>query len=228
MVRQQKRSARPLTRERIVEVALSICNAESDLDRLTMRRLAAELGVGAMTLYGHFRSKDEILDAMADHVLGRMQLPEELDADPAEALRTVGRAFLSTMREQPAVVRLFATRVTDSQAALGGAMEAVVQKLVDAGVPGPVAVRSYGFLVTYALGFASYQTPRPWGRNGSDAAEQRRQRRHFYAGLPIEKFPQVVAHAADVADLASDEHFEFGLEAFVESVVRMIDGSNGA
>lgn len=227
MARQQKRSRHgdsPLTSERIIEAALRISDTESDLDQLTVRRLATELGVGTMTLYSYFRSKDDILDGMADHVLGRMRLPAEPDAEPAEALRTVGHAFLTMMREHPSVVRLFSTRVTDSPTALGGAMEAVLRRLVDAGIPGAAAVRCYGFLITYAIGFASYQTPRPWGRlPGEERTEQHRQRRHFYAGLPIDDFPLVVELADHVADLASDTEFAAGLEAYIESTVQTLE-----
>jgi AcrR family transcriptional regulator len=228
MAREQgRRSGRgetALTTERIIEAALRISDAEGDLDRLTVRRLAADLGVGTMTLYSYFRSKDEILDGMADHVLGRMELPAEPDAGPADALRTVGRAFLAMMREHPSVVRLFATRVTSSRAALGGAMEAVLRRLVVAGIPGPQAVRCYGFLLTYAIGFASYQAPRQWGRRDRAAsAEERRQRTHFYAALPMEDFPQVVQHAEGIAGLPSDEQFEAGLEAYIEATVGALD-----
>lgn len=87
------------------------------------------------------------------------------------------------MREHPSVVRLFSSRVTDSPTALRGAMEAVLQRLIDSGIPGPAAVRCYGFLITYAIGFAAYQAPRQWGRlSGEDGTEARRQRSHFYAG----------------------------------------------
>lgn len=226
MARQQERSGRrdtSLTPERIVETALRISDAEADLDRLTVRRLATELGVGTMTLYSYFRSKEEIFDGMADHVLGRMCLPAEPDAGPAEALRTVGHAFLAMMREHPTVVRLFSTRVTDSPTALRGAMETVLQRLVDAGIPGPLAVQSYGFLITYAIGFVSYQTPRQWGRDASPAGdEERRRRSHFYAALPIEQFPQVVRLADDVATLPADEQFEAGLEAYIASTLRTL------
>jgi AcrR family transcriptional regulator len=213
-----------LSADRIIEAALRISDADGDIDRLTVRRLAAELGVGAMTLYGYFRSKDEILDGMADHVLGRMALPADADAGPAQALRTVGHAFLELMREHPSVVRLFATRVTSSRVALRGAMEAALQHLVDAGIPGPQAVRCYGFLITYAIGFASYQKPRQWGRRESaKSAEMRRQRTHFYAALPMEDFPQVVRHADEVVDLPSDEQFEAGLDAYIDATVRALD-----
>lgn len=224
--RTQKRTPRrdtSLTPERIIDAALRISDTEADLDRLTVRRLASELGVGTMTLYSYFRSKEDILDAMADHVLGRMTLPPEPDPGPAEALRTVGHAFLAMMRDHPSVVRLFASRVTDSRAALRGAMESVLQRLVDAGIPGPTAVRCYGFLITYAIGFASYQTPRQWGRgDGELGAEERRQRSHFYAALPIDQFPQVVALADEVADLPSDGQFEAGLEAYIDTIVRTL------
>jgi AcrR family transcriptional regulator len=226
MARQQKRSRRDetaLTPERIIDAALRISDSEGDLDRLTVRRLAADLEVGTMTLYSYFRSKDEILDAMADQVLGRMRLPAEPDNGPAEALRTVGQAFFAMMREHPSVVRLLATRVTDSRTALRGAMEAVLQRLVDAGIPGRQAVQCYGFLITYAIGFASYQAPRQWGRSDDDmSTEQRRQRTHFYSALPIDDFTQVVQHAEDVAGLPSDEQFATGLEAFIDATVRTL------
>jgi AcrR family transcriptional regulator len=226
MARQQRRTRSgelSLTRERIIEAALLIADSQAGLDRLTIRGLAAELGVGTMTLYSYFRGKDEILDGMADHVLGRMRLPDDPDEAPADALRTVGHAFLTMMRDHPAVVRLFATRVTDSHMALRGAMEHVLGRLISAGIPGSLAVRCYGFLITYAIGFASYQTPRQWGRMRDAAdAEQRRQRRHFYAGLPIEDFPHVVDLAEDVAELPLDEQFEAGLEAYIDSIVRVI------
>ncbi|WP_028921292.1 TetR/AcrR family transcriptional regulator [Pseudonocardia acaciae] len=223
--RQRRKPARArdtaLTPELIIDAALRIADTEADLDRLTVRRLADQLGIGTMTLYGYFRGKDEILDGMADRVLGRMRLPSTPDAGPAEALRTVAYAFLTMMREHPSIVRLLGSRVTDSQTALRGAMEAVLQRLVDAGLPGPVAVRCYGFLITYAIGFASYQAPRPWGRRDSDtSAEQRRQRRHFYAGLPIDEFPRIVCLAEDVVEMAGDEQFAAGVEAFIQSTLR--------
>lgn len=229
----QKRSTRgetALTPARIIDAALRICDAEGDLERLTVRRLAADLEVGTMTLYSYFRSKEEILDAVADHVLGRMALPSTPDACPADALRTVGYGFLAMMREHPSVVRLLATRVTDSRAALRGAMEAVLQRMVDAGIPGPQAVTCYGFLITYAMGFATYQSPRPWGRSADAAsAEERRQRMHFYAALPLEDFPLVVQLSGDIAGLPSDEQFSWGLEAFVDATVRSIErASSGA
>lgn len=222
MKKPQKRAS--LTAEQIIEVALRFSDSEGGLEQLTLRRIASELNVGTMTLYSYFRSKEEILDGMADYVLGQMQLPQGGGSDPKGALRTVGYAFLSLMRDHPSVLQLFGSRITDSQTALRGAMESVLQYLVSSGIPGPLAVRCYGFLITYAIGFASYQVPRPWGHvRGEAGAEQRRQRRHFYAALPIKEFPQVVSLASELVALPSDEQFEAGLEAYIKATVDMID-----
>ncbi|WP_236787863.1 TetR/AcrR family transcriptional regulator [Amycolatopsis sp. GM8] len=224
-MRQEKATRKTsLTPELIVKAALRIADEEADLDRLTVRRLAADLNVGAMTLYSYFRSREEILDAMADHVLGQLRLPDEPDSGPADALRAVAYALLAMMREHPSAARLLATRVTDSQEALRGAMEAVLRRFVDAGIPGPLAVRCYGFLITYAIGFVSYQTPRSWGReDDADVAEIRRQRVHFYSGLPIDDFPLVVGLAEHVATLPGDEQFAAGVEAYIDSTLRLVE-----
>src|SRR6059036_795279 len=54
-----------LTRDQVAAAALELLDREG-LEALSMRRLAEELGVGTMTLYGYFRSKNELLDAVVD------------------------------------------------------------------------------------------------------------------------------------------------------------------
>lgn len=208
-----------LTHSQITEAALRIADSGAGLDGLTVRRIARELGVGTMTLYSYFRSKDEILDSMADHVLGGMQLPAADQEAPSDAIRVVAHAFFDLMRSHPSVARLFSTRVTTSLTAMRGAMEVVIARLVSAGIPGPMAVRCYGFLITYAIGFASYQNPRPWGLwDPAEQGELRRQRGHFYAALPRVEFPMMVELADTLVTLPSDEQFNFGVEAFISWV----------
>lgn len=71
------RMARPrkplLSRSRIVEAAGALVDAEG-LEAVSTRRLAAALGVSGPSLYNHFRTKDEILDAVADAVSARVDL----------------------------------------------------------------------------------------------------------------------------------------------------------
>ncbi len=63
-----------LTRAWITEVALALADA-GGVDRLSMRALAKELGVEAMSLYNHIRNKDDLLDAVVDTVVGRIDVP---------------------------------------------------------------------------------------------------------------------------------------------------------
>lgn len=208
-----------LTPELIVRTALRMADAEGDPRRLTMRSLARELNVGVMTLYTYFRNKDEILDGMADQALGEIVMRDDV-SDPAAAIRAFARAMLDVMRKHPSVGSLLASRLTDGREAMYGSMEVPLRRLVEAGIPGPLAARCYGFVVVFAIGFSSYHLGRPWGYADSapETGEERRQREHFYLGLPIDRFPTVVELAASIVDIPSDATYEFGVEALVAMV----------
>ncbi|GAA4529993.1 GntR family transcriptional regulator [Amycolatopsis samaneae] len=64
-----------LSRERLVAVAIRLADTEGRA-ALSMRRLAAELGVGPMSLYRYVPDKDELLRLMADTAFGAEELPE--------------------------------------------------------------------------------------------------------------------------------------------------------
>ncbi|MEU0480489.1 TetR/AcrR family transcriptional regulator [Streptosporangium sp. NPDC006013] len=212
-------TGRALTRQQIVDAAVRIGDLES-LDTLTIRRLATELGVGTMTLYSYFRSKDEILDAMADDVLGRIRLPQVDPGDPEALLVACGMAFRDMMRTHPCVVRLLSTRVNTSHVSLAGSMEGVLTLLRAAGLSDRLTVQAYGLLITYALGFSSYQAPRMWGHaDREDADELRRRRRHFYAGLPADRFPNMVDLSEELTTLPSDDQFTRGLRLLVRALL---------
>ncbi|MEU4765715.1 TetR/AcrR family transcriptional regulator C-terminal domain-containing protein [Actinosynnema sp. NPDC023794] len=65
-----------LHREHVLRTAIAIADVEG-LDAVSMRRLAAELGVGPMSLYRHVENKDELVAQMADEVFGGADLPVE-------------------------------------------------------------------------------------------------------------------------------------------------------
>ena len=60
----------PLTRERVLRTALAMVD-KGGLEALSMRKLAAELGVEAMSLYNHVDNKDDVLDGILDAVLAQ-------------------------------------------------------------------------------------------------------------------------------------------------------------
>ncbi|GGQ14554.1 AcrR family transcriptional regulator [Actinomadura coerulea] len=77
----QGRGPRPaFSRAQITEAAIRIADAEG-LEAASMRRIAADLGTGAMSLYRYVPSRDDLVDLMADHVLLEMGIPERPSGD---------------------------------------------------------------------------------------------------------------------------------------------------
>src|SRR5213592_4888148 len=76
---------RPLTRERVLRAAVRLAD-KGGIESVSMRRLAKELGVEAMSLYNHVANKDEILAGMLDLVSGEIELPSD-EADWKLAVR---------------------------------------------------------------------------------------------------------------------------------------------
>lgn len=214
MAENQAGRDRALTTDVIAGQALELAD-RSGLEKLTVRSLAARMNIGVMTLYGYFRSKEEILDAMADLALGSLELPPPAEGErPRDAIAGVATAFRDLLTEHPSIVQLLSSRVTNSARARRGAMEVVIDRLVASGIPGPLAVQCYGFIVVHALGFSLYQGPRSWGQEGSeDGSELRRQQTHFYASLPLSDFPRLVELRESVVELPSEEQFAFAVEA---------------
>jgi AcrR family transcriptional regulator len=68
----------PLSRDRVLAAAIALADARG-IEGLSMRRLARELGVEAMSLYHHVANKDEILDGMVDAVIAGVALPATMD-----------------------------------------------------------------------------------------------------------------------------------------------------
>jgi AcrR family transcriptional regulator len=137
-----------LTRQRIVEVAMTIIDSEG-LDALSTRRLATELEVRAPSLYNHFGTKEEILDAVGDAIIAQVDL-SMFGLDPwPDALRKWARAYRAALAAHPNIVPFLARGPGRRPAALGLA-DAVYGGLVEAGWPPSYATR-IGALMRYLV-----------------------------------------------------------------------------
>lgn len=89
------------TREQIAATALAIADAEG-IEEVSMRRVAAELRAGTMTLYHYVRTKDDLLALMHDAIMGEVVVPEgEMPADWREAVATVARRSKEAFKRHP-------------------------------------------------------------------------------------------------------------------------------
>ena len=89
-----------LSRDQIADVALKIADEEG-LDAVSIRRIAREIGSGAMSLYHYFDSRDELLELMGDRVAAEMLVPGELPEDWREALTAIARHSLAAFTHHP-------------------------------------------------------------------------------------------------------------------------------
>jgi AcrR family transcriptional regulator len=89
------------TREQIAEAALAISDSEG-FEAVSMRRVAAELGAGTMTLYHYVRTKDELVALMDNAIMGELLIPDdELPSDWREALTLIARRTRDALVRHP-------------------------------------------------------------------------------------------------------------------------------
>jgi AcrR family transcriptional regulator len=151
---QQRRGAgRParaaLSVERIAAQAVAIADRDG-LEALSMRRLAEELGVEAMSLYHHVPSKAALLEVMAD-ALAR-ELPEPPLGDWRDCLTATARVWRDLARRHPGAFVLLATRATIGAALLERAA-VLIERLQTAGFSATASARALSSLFTALDGF---------------------------------------------------------------------------
>jgi AcrR family transcriptional regulator len=137
-----------LTRQRIVEVAAKLVDAEG-LEAVSVRRLATELGVRGPSLYNHFATKAEILDAVADAVVAEVDVSAFGVHDWREALRIWARSYHTVLSAHPNIVPVLAHGPGRRPAALAMA-DTVYGALIDAGWS-PARATHIGALMRYLV-----------------------------------------------------------------------------
>lgn len=149
------RMARPrkplLSRDRIVAAASALVDAEG-LEAVSTRRLAAELGVSGPSLYNHFRTKDDILEAVADAVSAQVDLSMFDPADGRDwrtALHDWAVSYRAALKAHPNIVPVFARGPGRRPAGLRIA-DAVFGAMVRAGWP-PAEATRIGALMRYFI-----------------------------------------------------------------------------
>jgi len=89
------------TRDQIGAAALAIADADG-FEAVSMRRVAAELGAGTMTLYHYVRTKDELVALMDNAIMGELLIPDgEMSSDWREALTLIARRTRDSLARHP-------------------------------------------------------------------------------------------------------------------------------
>lgn len=147
----RRRRERPLTRDELLGAALDLVDSEG-LAALTMRRLAAAVGVEAMSLYYHVPSKEALLDGTVERMRSEMRLPETAPGDWADALEAIFVEYRRVLAAHPNMLPLAARRT-------GRGGPSGLLYLIDQGVAPDDAVELYQSLVAFTVGFSMLSSP---------------------------------------------------------------------
>lgn len=198
-----------LSRVQVARAALEMVDRDG-LDGLSMRRLANELGVGTMTLYGYFRGKPELLDAILDVAAEDFEAPPTTGSfrEQVIAYALAARAWLL---RHPSIVRLRGEEAIVRPSAFA-VSEGLMRILVDAGLPPEDSARAFRTLFTYVFGSALVSPAEP------DAATRRGVRAALLT-LPEDDFRALRFAAPFAADaLGGERQFTYGLELILDGI----------
>ncbi len=207
-----------LSKAAVVERGLALADAEG-LDSLTIRRLAADLGVTPMALYWHFRSKEELLAGLADQIWSELDTDVDTSADWVDQLRSLFESLVRVLRRhQSAAELLMSGEKRNSEAALR-ASEAALAVLHSGGFTPEQASAITRNALSTALALAMSEPGFGPGLTDAERSEHLRQSRIRLAMLPPEKYPRLIEAAVPFTDCEHpDEHYRFGVDLFIAGV----------
>jgi AcrR family transcriptional regulator len=210
-----------LSKRAVVDRALKLADTDG-LDALTIRKLAQDLGVTPMALYWHFRSKDDLLEGMAEQVWGEIDVHIDPSVPWWAQLQGGLESLIRVLRAHSSAPQLVLEHEKRNEAALR-ATEATLAIL-----------RSAGFDLQYAAEIARSTL---WtgimlvmseaGYKPELAEEERtelhRQSEIYFRMLPSARYPRLVEAAAPMADCDPDIHYRLGVEMFIAGVRAMAE-----
>ncbi len=141
-----------ISRDRILDETLALAD-ERGLAAVSMRAVAARLGVTAMSLYHYVRDKDDLLDGLVERLLAELSVPD-LSLPGEERLHALASNMRQAAGRHPDAFRLLLGRPVTTPAALA-VREVAYAALRDAGVPDQLVPRVERLLSTFVIGFAA-------------------------------------------------------------------------
>ena len=212
----------PLSRERILHAALALAD-ESGIESLTMRRLGQLLGFEAMSLYNHVANKDDVVAGILELVLDETHPPSP-DGPWDAAVRDSAVSMYSALRRHPwacaflmSPQHVLAKRLEH--------MDALLQRLRDAGFSPETTYHAYHALDAHILGFSL------WAAGHTFKADDLPQlAADFLRKFPLDGYPNIAEHF-DQHVSEGPQHavsaFEFSLDLILDGLRRMHDRESG-
>ena len=163
-----------ISREDIVDAAVTIVQA-GGYEEMSIRSLAADLGVAPMSLYRHIRDKDDLLNEVVDRLLARAWRSAVSEDDWQAWIIQAADSLRQFLVTQPAALHVYLRHPVVSPAAVDR-MDAMMGVLRRGGLDEATARSAYGAVHTYTIGFAALEASRArWAPASGDVSSLARQ-----------------------------------------------------
>jgi AcrR family transcriptional regulator len=213
-----------VTRERALTAAIALADADG-LAALTMRRLARELDVEAMSLYHHLANKDDILDGMVEIVFGEIELPPR-DTNWKEAMRRRGESVRAVLTRHPWAISIMESRTSPGPNTLGH-LDAMLGACRAAGFSLPMTAHAISLIDSYIYGFVLQEVNLPF----DDASNLETVVGDILPGLSPDRYPHLleltVNHVLKPGYSYGNE-FQFGLQLLLDALEGAARSSDAA
>ena len=186
------------------------------IEWLSMRKLADELGAGAMSLYYYVPNKLDLIDGMVDLVFGEIE-PPSLELDWKTAMRRRAISTRDVLNRHRWAVGLMESRTTPGLASLR-LHNAVLGCLREAGFSIELTIQAYSVQDAYIYGFALQEKTLPVDTPGELAEAAESMRRQFSA----DEYPHIAETITEhvTKDYDFGDEFEFGLDLILDGLER--------
>ena len=206
-----------LSKQAVVDQGLALADA-GGLDKLTIRRLAQDLGVTPMALYWHFRSKEDLLTGLADQLWGEIDVNVDPSKSWSRQLRGLMESLIAVLRAHPSASQLLLETEKQSESALR-ATEVTLEVLRGAGFDprhaSAIARSTLWTGITLVMSEPGYHPELP----PEEREETQRRSRIELAMLPASRYPRLVECAVPMTNCDEpDFHYRFGIDLFIAGV----------
>jgi AcrR family transcriptional regulator len=199
----------------VLRAAVELADAQG-IEAVSMRRLAQELGVEAMSLYNHVANKDEILDGLVETVAEEVEIPSDA-SDWKVGLRTIALSAREVLLRHRWASSLWMERGTPGPARLGYG-EALLRTLREGGFSKELTYDAFHILEALILGVATMHMNLPHGGEFTDMAKR------FAAQLPADEYPYLIEHVWQHLEPHPERSgYEFAIDLLIDGLERARD-----
>jgi AcrR family transcriptional regulator len=205
----------PLSRERILIAAIHLAD-KNGLESLSMRKVAQELCVQAMSLYNHVANKDDLLDGIVDIVIGEIEVPD-LGVDWQTAMRRRANSAHEVLLRHPWATTPIVSRINVGPAMLRY-IDATLGCLCEAGFSFEMVDRAWNAIDSHIYGFTLQELNFP-----IETTKYAKTAQEYISKIPSDKYPYMNRLTHHIIDGYYDgiADFNFGLELILDGLDKL-------